>query len=278
MPDSPGVFTKTYSDAAAARRAAAHRRWLSVLGAPVPDLIETTGHHLRLCKIHSEHAGLDDLEAVAALLGELHWRAHRTEFREARLNHDHRATECVLPNFTATRRQRVRDLLATDNPLGTLLTAKRADDLFDHASRLPAAFYKDTNIRNVLVTTEGPVLIDFDDLTLAPFGYDLAKLLLSAAMTYGTPALERFDQSLEAYKAAGGLCSRNDLMVWIEINFVLTATYVGNHGYRHAWPDIRPTQCLTVPGMPESPRGVSRATGHPDDLDSAVKVIGDGAP
>ena len=41
-------------------------------------------------------------------------------------------------------------------------------------------------MRNVLVTPSGPALVDFDDLTLAPFGYDLAKLVVSTAMTFGT--------------------------------------------------------------------------------------------
>jgi hypothetical protein len=38
----------------------------------------------------------------------------------------------------------------------------------------PVAFYKDTNPRNILITAAGQ-LITVDDLTLAPFGYDLAK-------------------------------------------------------------------------------------------------------
>ncbi len=49
----------------------------------------------------------------------------------------------------------------------------------------PAAFYKDANPRNFLITPAGPVTVDFDDLTLAPFGYDLAKLVVTLAMTYG---------------------------------------------------------------------------------------------
>ena len=64
---------------------------------------------------------------------------------------------------------------------GTVLGARLTG--FARAQRLivaadgPAAFYKDANPRNFLITPAGhPVTIDFDDLTLAPFGYDLAKL------------------------------------------------------------------------------------------------------
>jgi hypothetical protein len=39
---------------------------------------------------------------------------------------------------------------------------------------------------NILITSIGrPVTVDIDDLTLAPFGYDLVKLVVTLAMTHG---------------------------------------------------------------------------------------------
>ncbi|WP_246835242.1 phosphotransferase [Micromonospora sp. MH33] len=59
----------------------------------------------------------------------------------------------------------------------------------------PTAFYKDPNIRNYLVDGEDIAVVDFDDLTLAAFGYDLAGLLVTASMTYG-----RLDEQTFAYR------------------------------------------------------------------------------
>jgi len=51
-----------------------------------------------------------------------------------------------------------------------------------------------------LITPDGlPVTIDFDDLTLAPFGYDLAKLVVTLAMTYGELPGEQIAAALFAY-------------------------------------------------------------------------------
>jgi aminoglycoside/choline kinase family phosphotransferase len=93
-------------------------------------------------------------------------------------------------------------------------------------------------------------IVDFDDLTLAPFGYDLAKLIVSAAMTYGRLPKSTLDDCLNAYNDAAQTacdpydvdlgCSFEDLVQYSEIHHVLTSGYLGRHGYIHTWPDARP--------------------------------------
>ena len=46
------------------------------------------------------------------------------------------------------------------------------------------------------MTATGPAIVDFDDLTLAPFGYDLAKLVVSTAMTHGPLPAEAITAAL----------------------------------------------------------------------------------
>ncbi|MGH3867969.1 MAG: hypothetical protein ACRDQ4_17960 [Pseudonocardiaceae bacterium] len=46
---------------------------------------------------------------------------------------------------------------------------------------LPPEIYKDANIRNFLLTDHSVVIIDFDELTLPPFGYNLARLILTGS-------------------------------------------------------------------------------------------------
>ncbi len=92
----------------------------------------------------------------------------------------------------------------------------------------------------------GPVTIDFDDLTLAPFGYDLAKLIVTLAMTYGPLPAARIAAALGAYNAATRHCRRlipvtwEELMDWAEIHHILTSRYLGRAGYPHGWHEVRP--------------------------------------
>ena len=75
--------------------------------------------------------------------------------------------------------------------------------------------YKDSNRRNMMVTHEGIAIVDFDDLTLAPSGYDLAKLCVSAAMTYGIPATVQIPAIIDSYNAAGTpACSADAVAIW----------------------------------------------------------------
>ncbi len=97
-----------------------------------------------------------------------------------------------------------------------------------------------------MITPAGPVTVDFDDLTLAPFGYDLAKLVVSLSMTYGALGSARITAALDAYNTATrhlpGVMpvTREQLMAWAEIHHILTSRYLGRAGYRHSWHAVRP--------------------------------------
>ena len=124
---------------------------------------------------------------LAAHLGDVHGSAHAAELHQARLNQPYRTVRGhMLPSFPHRRVDAVaRELRAGNVPGNELMSVVRAQRLLAGADG-PAAFYKDANPRNFLITPDGlPVTIDFDDLTLAPFGYDLAKLVVTLAMTYG---------------------------------------------------------------------------------------------
>lgn len=104
-------------------------------------------------------------------------------------------------------------------------------------------------IADFLLTDTGVAIIDFDDLTLAPFGYDLAKLIVSTAMTYGRLDLRTVDHVLDIYNtltATGGntTCSAQQLRAYAEFHHLCTVRYLHRNGYRYAWPDVRPWRAV----------------------------------
>jgi Ser/Thr protein kinase RdoA (MazF antagonist) len=111
---------------------------------------------------------------------------------------------------------------------------------------LRVALYKDANIRNFLLTDDGVAVIDFDDLTLAPFGYDLAKLIVSTAMTHGRLDPHEVELALETYNTHTAqvdpqtTCSMRRLRFYAEFHHQLTERYLGRNGYHHSWPEVRP--------------------------------------
>lgn len=239
-------FTKEYSHSSQARDAAHNHQWLTALAAPIPDLHIVDVNELRLRHLHGHHARPTELAAVASLLGGLHGRAHRTRLRNARLDQDFPTSSgLTLPGFTTSRHARLHH--HCQHGLISPEQLHHGTSALTHAKGQPAAFYKDTNIRNVLITDAGPTFIDFDDLTLAPFGYDLAKLLFSAAMTYGRLSPATYPTVLAAYEAAvraeGGparACSWDNLIQWLELHYLLTVSYLGRNGYQHRWETVRP--------------------------------------
>lgn len=237
----PDTFDKTYTYATKAAAAVRHHRWLAALGAPVPALTEAVERRLRFERLVGRHAGLKDLKAVAELLGCLHARAYARELCTARLGEDFASAEVpVIPGFTALRLARLREY--ERSRLISSQQAGEATDRIHQAEGEPAAFYKDSNVRNVLVSASGVVLVDFDDLTLAPFGYDLGKLLVSAAMTHGPLTYEVYAGAFEAYTAGvesvGGpsdACTWDDLVGWMNVHDLLTRPYFGRGGYYYPW-------------------------------------------
>ncbi|WP_116248473.1 phosphotransferase [Nocardiopsis sp. FIRDI 009] len=240
------TFTKEYRDPTRSRAAVSHHRWLRDMGAPVPALLAASPDELVFGHVGGEHCRVADLPVVAELLGRLHAVAFERQLHEARLDGSFRPPGApwldsfVRPRLEWLDRRRREGSIST----GQHDTAVAA---IAEASDRPAAVYKDCNVRNVLVDGTDITLVDFDDLTLAPFGYDLAKLLVSAAMTYGPLTHSLYTRVLDSYRrsgeSAGGpesTCSWSDLGDWMEIHGLFTARYVGRNGYRYPWPEVRP--------------------------------------
>jgi Phosphotransferase enzyme family len=242
---------KRYADSAARNRAHANYRWLAALGGPVrlPALVPFDDEN-RLAFEHVEgrHATPADLPMLAGHLGDVHGVAYAKDLRRARLGQRHRTQNGhVLPSFPDGRLRAVaRELRASTVP-GARLPVAWARRLIAEADG-PAAFYKDANPRNFLITPAGnPVTIDFDDLTLAPFGYDLAKLVVTLAMTHGPIPANDIVAALSAYNTATarrwpGLpgIAWDELMNWAQIHDILTSRYAAGGRYSHRWDQVRP--------------------------------------
>lgn len=155
----------------------------------------------------------------------------------ARLHQPHTTTiELVIPDFADPRRAALHRAAAVAG-----VDVAAVDAVLDRPG-LPAAFYKDPNVRNYLVSGEGVAVVDFDDLTLAPFGYDLAGLLVTASMTYGRLDEQTLACCIGAYRVAVApqQCRPADLRQFAELHHLLTLRYLGHNGYRHPWPTVRP--------------------------------------
>jgi hypothetical protein len=224
------VFVKDYQDPHSALAARAHRDWLAALdsGVRVPHLRSAEPLRLVFEHLGDRQPGPDELGALARALGRLHAAAHTEHLHAARLDAPFTSPNgLVVDDFVSSR----RELL---------------DGMAMPMSGRPVAIYKDANIRNFLLTGDGVAIVDFDDLTLAPFGYDLAKLVVSTAMTHGRLDPGEVEQALDVYnshtsEADGGVgCSLDQLKVYAEFHHVLTARYLHHNGYHHAWPEVRP--------------------------------------
>jgi Ser/Thr protein kinase RdoA (MazF antagonist) len=222
------VYTKTYRSTRQAETARAHHDWLSRLEADIrlPQLRSSSGRRLILEYLDGSQPEPADLPSIAAALGRLHTTAHTRHLHTAQLDTPFRATpQLLIVNFVTPRTTHVTEI--------------------PNLQSLPAALYKDCNIRNVILTDDGVAIIDFDDLGLAPFGYDLAKLVVSAAMTHGRLPTALIEQAIDAYNTETGIitdaeCSTITFQRYANIHHRLTARYIGSHGYVHAWPDVSP--------------------------------------
>jgi Ser/Thr protein kinase RdoA (MazF antagonist) len=235
---SAAVFIKRYAAPARGVAARAHLRWLQQLdsGVRLPHLHPGTATHLVLEHLDGRPPHISDLPELGAVLGRLHGTAYAHELHAAHLDRPFTTgSGLTIADFPTGR----REILAQ---IGVDPTS------------LPAAIYKDANRRNFVITVTGPAPVDFDDLTLAPFGYDLAKLVVSTAMTYGFLTIEQIVMALAAYthsvEATGGpadSCSPAQLAGYAEVHHLLTVRYLHRNGYRHPWPTVRPWPTPTVP-------------------------------
>jgi hypothetical protein len=250
------VYIKRYPDIAARARAYANYQWLAGLGSPLrlPALVSGSApDSLVFEPVEGRHAQPPDLPMLADHLGHVHATAYVRDLHRARLGQPHRTpADHELPSFPRRRQDAVARELHIGTVRGSRLTADCAHLLIAHADG-PATFYKDANPRNFLITPAGhPVTVDFDDLTLAPFGYDLAKLVVTLAMTYGklhgtliADALAGYNDTASGYRTGIPGVTWRQLMTWAEIHHILTCRYAGNGTYRHSWDKVRPVSWLT---------------------------------
>ncbi|MEV4197539.1 phosphotransferase [Micromonospora globbae] len=236
---SGGIFVKRYDHPERRAAATANHAWLTSLDAAVrlPRLLASDAQHLIFERLPGHTPAVADLPRVAAALGRLHAAAHERELHAARLDQPHTTTTgLVIPDFAGPRRAALHRAAAVAG-----VDAAAVDALLDRPGP-PAAFYKDPNVRNYLVDGEDVAVVDFDDLTLAPFGYDLAGLLVTASMTYGRLDEQTLAHCVDAYRAAVApqRCHPADLHQFAELHHLLTLRYLGRNGYRHPWPTVRP--------------------------------------
>jgi Ser/Thr protein kinase RdoA (MazF antagonist) len=218
--------------------AAANHAWLADLSCTVifPELVTVTPDSVVLAKLAGVTPSLADLPQLAEAIGIMH-RATAPALAGARLDRPWQAGPIAIPDFTESRRKPLHHAVRHSG-----LGASRIDAILDRAAHRPPSIYKDSNLRNFLVTAEGIAVVDFDDLTLAPYGYDLAKLITSLAMTYGQVPARQIELAIAIYNDAVGanVCTAAEMAIWTELNWHLTADYLGQNHYLFPWPAVRP--------------------------------------
>lgn len=219
-------FRKAYSSDTHADTARRHYRWLKQFDSAVrlPALLGQDGTTLIFEYLDGHTVEPDDMRSAASVLGKLHAATHREQLSAARLDRP----------FVVDQQLTVRDFLAPRRSLSSQVRRFRG---------LPAALYKDANVRNFVVGPTGTAVIDFDELTLAPFGYDLAKLIVSCSMTYGNIGRTRIRTTLDGYNGEllpSLTCPEDRLRQFATLQHLLTAPYQGRHGYQYVWTDVDP--------------------------------------
>jgi hypothetical protein len=198
--------------------------------------------------VSGRHAVPADLVVLAGHMGDAHGAAWVAALYGARLDTPYGdGSSGVIADFLSPRLASLDWGKNLWDTLGADGTARIIGLVRDHAKG-PVAFYKDTNPRNILVTPTGWIVtVDVDDLTLAPFGYDLAKLVVALAMTHGSLPVDALEEALGAYNASAarhaselGCTTLVHLLDFAEIHHVLTAPYLGRGGYQYPWPAVRP--------------------------------------
>jgi Phosphotransferase enzyme family len=250
------TWTKTYPTAQAAAEAVTHYEWIRDVGQlPLPNLLRRDDRKLIFTRVHGRHVTPSDLPNVARVLARFHTAAHQ-HLGGIRAGEIHHARNGVtIEAFSHHREQRLLDLLTGPAPPDTWLTPSQVEAWMGHAARLPATVYKDANVRNFLLTGAHTVAVDFDTLTLAPPGYDAAKLIVSAAMTYGplSPAFideVRASYNMVLHAAHLPICTSEEFTAWTEINHVLTSRFQGLNGYRHSGASTRCCSRISFPFVP----------------------------
>ncbi|MFE0132365.1 phosphotransferase [Streptomyces sp. NPDC059037] len=243
-------FTKHYDTPGQIAAAARHYAWIAAHAQPLrqPALTVVGPTSLTFERIQGRPAQQGDLSRLARLLGDAHGAAWASDLRPAAVNMPHTFRDGTLfvdyigPREVALRKRLEQGYLPDKIALQAMLA------LLEKTAEGPTAFYKDCNPRNFVITEDGTAfVVDTDDLTLAPFAYDLAKLIATLIMTYGPLPASAADEALGTYNEAAsrhdarlGTTDRERLDDFLALHSVLTAPYAGRNGYRYGWPFQRP--------------------------------------
>lgn len=239
-------FTKHYAKPERTAAAVRHYRWLARHAEPLrqPALNVIGPLSLTFEHIDGRPVRPDDLPRVAAMMGDAHGTAWTTDLATATLHTPHRFqdgtvfADYLTPRQTALQRRLDQGYLPNRTALRAML------DLLEKTASGPCAFYKDSNPRNFIITAAGDIFtVDTDDLSLAPMGYDLAKLIATLLLTYGPLTSNAIDAGCDAYNQALrqhdprlDTTDRERLDDFLALHAALTAPYRGRNGYRHSWP------------------------------------------
>ncbi|GED88868.1 phosphotransferase [Streptomyces sp. 6-11-2] len=239
-------FTKHYVTPERATGAVRHYRWINEHAKPLrqPALHTVETDSLTFERIEGRSVRPEDLPRMAELLGHAHGAAWASDLRSASLDTPHHFQDGTTfddylgPRKLALRRRHEQGYLPNRAALHAML------GLLEATAQGPCAFYKDSNPRNFIITsTQDIVAVDTDDLSLAPMGYDLAKLIATLHLTYGPLTDQAVNTALLAYNAAArrhdarlGTTDRGRLDSFLGLHAVLTAPYVGRNGYRYSVP------------------------------------------
>ncbi|MFG2651240.1 phosphotransferase [Streptomyces sp. NPDC048436] len=241
-----GQFTKHYAEPERTSAALRHYRWLAQHAKPLrqPGLGVSGPLSLTFERITGRPVRPDDLPRVAAMMGDAHGAAWSTDLATATLHTPHRFQDgTVFADYLGPRRKALQRRLGQGHlPNRTALHTML--DLLEKTASGPCAFYKDSNPRNFIVTAAGDIFtVDTDDLSLAPMGYDLGKLIATLLLTYGLLTSEAIDDACDAYNQALrrhdprlGTTDRERLDDFLVLHALLTAPYLGRNGYNHSWP------------------------------------------
>ena len=246
---TPASYTKRYSSAERCQKAVRNYAWLIQHATPLrlPALLAIGFNSLAFEFVEGRHVEPSDLLRLAAHLGDVHGATWLNTLHRTHLDAAHVPGQSLeLADYCSSRRR----ALAARHTAGFLPTAADLDAaqaLLARTASGPVAFYKDANPRNFLITADSIVTIDVDDLTIAPFGYDLAKLIVTLTMTYGPlpartvrEALDHYNRNAAGHHKTLGRTDIRHLTACMRLHDILTAPYVGRGGYRHRAANPRP--------------------------------------
>jgi aminoglycoside phosphotransferase (APT) family kinase protein len=147
--------------------------------------------------------GVREGDDLAAWLGETLARLHAIEPTEAggpdwyHLHDErwHAWAHAAERPWTAALREHLPDIVAT-----AAWVARAFDDAADHVTT-----HRDVEIHNIMITADGPVLIDWDSVGPDSAGLETAHAAYSLATHHGSrPDRAAIRRTLDAYAANGG--------------------------------------------------------------------------